>query len=896
MSDRFFHAITMTTILLTALLLTEQGLTQTPSIETTRNLPLPPARLNDPPPGPVHCIAEWEESEGVFLKWKNYDLINKIQAFNKVYIPVDDQAEKDQWIVDLTNHGIPLTHIEFLFIKTDSRWTRDYGPWFIWDGDNKMGIVNYTSGFGPNDDLFPLNFATLYGIPYYESGIHHVGGNWYPNGYGTAFSSTYVYEENGPALKEDIDRTIETYWGIENYHTASVAPFSLEHLDCWAKPANPETLLVAEFPDYSAYYPFAESLNRYYETLESPWGRPYRIIRLPMFKMGSGMWYEFKPYMNSLVSNQRVYVPICFHPDDAIALAIFQEAFPGYEIVGVDHYGTGHGGLSVHCSTRNFHKREVLRIYPYPPGDTEDTLYGYSVHAEVIPPDGTQIATGYPLVYWTDTGGAPFHEIVMTPTPLHEIVMTPTPLPNTYETLLPAKPLGTTLSFYIEAKTDTNITAVYPLVAPGGLMEFKVREDQLAPVLSRFIPTRCAAAGQWPPKVRTLCKDDMATPDVRLEYAINGVPQTDVVLEREHRCYWYGGTFGGSASADDLVTYRLVAEDFAASANKVVLPKYGKVYCPVVGPGSVAVVDLSTCPETAPFIKKTLGELGVAHMCYSTWPLDWDEHDVWFIILGIYANNHVLTADQANDIVAALQNGKSIYLESNDAWCFDPEKDKICPYFGVIPISDGVELPDYVYGVIGTLMEGVNLFYAGENAFMDKIDSLPGAEVIIRSDPDDEGRMVLYDAGSYKTVASTFSLGRLWDEEWPDTRKNVLLKILGFFGIDDLTLYAKAEARQGTEVPLRLEADPGDGYRLFASFADFYLEAPGYGAFRLDPNYLFTLVQGVVPPSGVAELSLPIPRKEAYLGTEIHLQAVAGSDFSPGEAHLTNREILTIVE
>ena len=80
--------------------------------------------------------------------------------------------------------------------------------------------------------------------------------------------------------------------------------------------------------------------------------------------------------------------------------------FPGYEIVGVDHGGTNWND-SVHCRTRNFVKREAIRIYPYPPGDTEDRFGGYTVTAEVIPPKGNALISGYPVIHWTDTGRRP---------------------------------------------------------------------------------------------------------------------------------------------------------------------------------------------------------------------------------------------------------------------------------------------------------------------------------------------------------------------------------------------------------------------------------------------------------------------------------------------------------
>ena len=88
--------------------------------------------------------------------WWNYDLIDRLQEVNMVYIPVDNQSEKDSWISYLNSHGIPLTNIDFLFITTDTVWTRDYGPWFIWDVNNVMGISDYSCDkhgavYGPND-------------------------------------------------------------------------------------------------------------------------------------------------------------------------------------------------------------------------------------------------------------------------------------------------------------------------------------------------------------------------------------------------------------------------------------------------------------------------------------------------------------------------------------------------------------------------------------------------------------------------------------------------------------------------------------------------------------------------------------------------------------------------
>jgi len=679
------------------------------------------------------------------------------------------------------------------------------------------------------------------------------------------------------------DSLFKEYLGIKHYHTA--APHTLFHHDTCGKPANPETMIVVQWPKWYYKHPIGEGIAAYYKTLESPWGRPYKIHRLPMFPMKSG---QFKPYMNCLVANKKVFVPITHTTDDQIALSIIGEAFTGYDIVGIDHNNTG-WGASLHCATKNIMKRDIIRIYPYPPGDTEDTKAGYTVTADVIPLNGFALKPGYPVIHWTDTGGAPFNDLVMPPTG-H---------PNSFGADIPAQPQGTTVSFYIEAQDDGDRTAIYPLVAPDGMMTFQVREDTEAPKLSRFIPTRCASAEKWPPLIRILCKDDMATPEVCVEYAINGAPQPDVQLTREELCYWYSGTLGGNASVGDLITYRVKATDNADSENISYLPTLGEAYCPVAGPEeSVGIVNLSLRPYTAPFILDTLGDLGVPHHYYRDWPMDFSEHDVWFICLGVFADNHILSANEANDIVTALKAGKYIYLEGGDTWCYDKEKNTLGPWFGVQEVKRGFTV-DSVEGKWGSILQGFDLDYADEveDICIDRIKAIPPAKVILKSDPNPgEGVTVIYQAGGYRTIASSIPLGGLVDGDWPDNRKEILIRYLEFFGIDGIQLMATAAARQGAVVPVRIEGEPRDEYMLLASLAEDYLPC-AYGVCRLSPSYLFILGMGVMPSSCAVEYEFLIPRDKAFIGLEAHLQVLTGKSlFPPQGVTFTNREILTIVK
>ena len=64
--------------------------------------------------------------------------------------------------------------------------------------------------------------------------------------------------------------------------------------------------------------------------------------------------------------------------------------------------------------------------------------------------------------------------------------MLPAGNPHTYRAGIPAQGEGSTVSFFIEARDDGGRAAIYPLVAPEGMMTFEVRRDVEAPELTRF--------------------------------------------------------------------------------------------------------------------------------------------------------------------------------------------------------------------------------------------------------------------------------------------------------------------------------------------------------------------------------------------------------------------------
>ena len=43
-------------------------------------------------------------------------------------------------MTNFTSNGVDLGRVEWLVKPTDSIWTRDYGPWFVFDGNREFAM------------------------------------------------------------------------------------------------------------------------------------------------------------------------------------------------------------------------------------------------------------------------------------------------------------------------------------------------------------------------------------------------------------------------------------------------------------------------------------------------------------------------------------------------------------------------------------------------------------------------------------------------------------------------------------------------------------------------------------------------------------------------------------
>ncbi len=879
---KLFHPILISVLVLTAgsLLQAQEGLS--PGHDRRLTIGLTPEeqalvhliginhRGTPPPTAPVRAAAEWDESIGVFCLWDNADLMEELQLDNDLYI-ITTQSYKSWWQSWLTSNGIPQTNVKWLIASTNTWWVRDYGPWFLWDGNNDFGLVDTIYNRPrPLDDAIPQVVSSTYGIPLYGLDLEHSGGNYYADGYGNAWSSTLVYSENPGLTQAQVDDAMSQYLGIDRYITADLK-IDIEHFDTFGKPVAPDVIVWSDFPHNKSHRGWSEAALRYYQTLASPYDRPYRVHRMPLWTQG----YSMTAYINSLQTQDKIIMAKHNTSHDSEAQLVFETACPGYTVALVSSGGTDWGD-SVHCRSRNFVRGDGVRIYAYPPGDSEDLSYGYPVRAEIYTDNSTSFAA-YPKIYYTTTGGAPFSNVNMLPTGN----------PDEFEGVIPVQPWGSIVSFYVYAEDLLGNTRVHPPVAPGDLHSFLVEEDLTPPELDHDAVAGVAAA-DWPPTFVARALDNTGIPTVTLEYAVNGSPQTPIAMSRVDGTFLFEGTPTAPASLGDVVSYRIVAADSAAAANTAASPASGTYYFTLNPSNRICIIDLDKTPYSGEKWVDACSDFNLSWDFTDSWPASLSGYDAVIICLGMSPHNKQLTTSQANTLVSFLSAGGSAYMEGGNCFAQDSAKTIYRSYFGISSASSGSTLSGSLTGVTGQPTAGMSMDYEGDSGSSDHLTPDASADAVLKSGSNNKA--VTYSTGTYSTVGTSFEFSGLVDGADPSRAKKLTGLFLNQMELG-VHLVVHGDAAIGGSATLDLFAESGDGYQAAYSFAPGYTPYGSAGIVQIDIPQANILSTGTIPASGEKSINLPIPNNPSLVGKEVFFQALI---MPSGTDYLSNRDRMVI--
>ena len=118
----------------------------------------------DPPPlSPVRNCAEWEPATGVLIRYPlglPYQLLRDLDDDVILHVIVTSTYLASAQ-TNLEANGIDMDRVEFLVKPNDSIWTRDYGPWFAFDGNGELAIIDhvYNRPWRFNDNMIPVHFG-----------------------------------------------------------------------------------------------------------------------------------------------------------------------------------------------------------------------------------------------------------------------------------------------------------------------------------------------------------------------------------------------------------------------------------------------------------------------------------------------------------------------------------------------------------------------------------------------------------------------------------------------------------------------------------------------------------------------------------------------------------------
>jgi agmatine/peptidylarginine deiminase len=326
-----------------------------------------------------------------------------------VTIVANDDQEAEV-LTQYENYGVNLDNCAFLHAPTDSYWVRDYGPWFIFDGNDQPGIVDFPYNRPrPSDNNIPGEVAEMLEIDLYGMNIVHTGGNYMTDGMGQSSSTELVWEENELLTAEQIDSIVMSYLAVSEYH---VLPDPLgdyiDHIDTWAKFLSPNKILIGQVPEMDDRYEDFEYVANYFATTLSSYGKPYEVFRV--YTPGGN---PATPYTNSLIVNDKVFVPLSGSQHDDAAIASYEEAMPGYEIIGIS-YGGWYNTDALHCRAKGVADLGMLYIDHMPILGTVVFEESYELMAEINAISGADIYPDSVLIYYRTADTGDFSAVNMT--------------------------------------------------------------------------------------------------------------------------------------------------------------------------------------------------------------------------------------------------------------------------------------------------------------------------------------------------------------------------------------------------------------------------------------------------------------------------------------------------
>ena len=201
----------------------------------------------------------------------------------------------------------------------------------------------------------------------------------------------------------------------------------------------------------------------------------------------------------------------------------------------------------------------------------------------------------------------------------------------------------------------------------------------------------------------------------------------------------------------------------------------------VIGQYIALILDLESQNYSGPGIYETLNDMDIYAEYATNFPEDISLYKNLFVCLGLHFTNYELTQDEGQILKDFLLNGGNIWMEGRVTWK-DDTPTPVHSMFNIDIENQNMFVLEDIVGVAGTLSGGTSFVYDGHNPVADYelIPEYPAFDVFTIQDPF-YSCGVAYNAGDYRTIGTTFELGKILDGSSPSTKVELMQKILSWF-------------------------------------------------------------------------------------------------------------------
>ncbi|NDW13571.1 agmatine deiminase family protein [Bacteroides sp. 214] len=330
--------------------------------------------------------AEWYPQSGVQLTWphKDTDWAYMLDEATECFIQIASEIAKRELVLIATPEPevvkeqiakrVNMDNVRLLECPTNDTWARDHGAITLLEEGTPI-LLDFTfNGWGLKfasdaDNLITreaVKAIALHGT--YQNCLNFVleGGSIESDGMGTILTTSECLlspNRNAHLDREAIEEYLKKRFNLKQVLWLDFGYLAGDdtdsHIDTLARLCPNNTIAYVKCTDTAdEHYSELAAMEAQLKGFRTLSGEPYKLLALPMADaiIEDG---ERLPatYANFLIINGAILYPTYNQPEnDTIAAEVLREAFPTYEIVGIDCRALIKQHGSLHCVTMQYPK------------------------------------------------------------------------------------------------------------------------------------------------------------------------------------------------------------------------------------------------------------------------------------------------------------------------------------------------------------------------------------------------------------------------------------------------------------------------------------------------------------------------------------------------------------